>query len=204
MREVSKIRWMAVTAMMGAMATVLMFLDFSVPVMPSFIKFDFSELPALIASFALGPLSGACVCLIKNLLNLLINGSTTGGVGELSNLILGCAFVVPAGLIYQHNKSRKTAIAGSFVGALSMAVLSVFSNYFVIYPIYTNFMPLEAIIGAYQKINPNVNGLLECLLVFNLPFTFVKGAASAVITVLVYKYISPVLKHGGKAPAAGR
>ena len=201
--EVSKIRWMAVTAMMGAMATVLMMLDFSVPMlMPSFIKFDFSELPALIASFALGPLSGACVCLIKNVLNLVLHGSTTGGVGELSKLILGCAFVVPAGIIYKSKKSRKTAIIGSFVGALSMAVLSVFSNYFIIYPIYENFMPLEAIIGAYQKINPRVSGLLECLILFNLPFTFVKGAASAVITVLVYKYISPVLKHGGKAPAA--
>ncbi len=190
--RVSHIRWLTITAMMGAMATVLMMLDFSVPLMPSFIKFDLSELPALISSFALGPLSGVCVCLIKNLLNLPSSG--TGGVGELSNFMLGCAFVVPAGIIYQQKKTRKRAIIGCIAGAVSMAVLSVFSNYFIVYPVYTKFMPLDAIIGAYKEINPNVNGLLSCLLMFNLPFTFIKGACSAVITVAVYKYISPVIK----------
>ncbi|MBQ5332721.1 MAG: ECF transporter S component [Oscillospiraceae bacterium] len=195
--ETSKVRQLTVTAMMGAMAAVLMFFDFPVPMfMPGFIKFDLSELPALITSFAIGPLSGAGVCLLKNLLNILIKGTTTGGVGELSNFILGCAFVVPAGLIYKSKKNKTRAIIGATAGAAAMAVFSIFSNYFFIYPIYTKFMPIEAIIGAYQKLNPKVETLLDALIWFNLPFTFIKGMCSTVLTVAVYKYISPILKHG--------
>lgn len=195
--ETSKVRQLTVTAMMGAMAAVLMFFDFSVPMfMPGFIKFDISELPALISSFAIGPLSGAGVCLLKNLIILLCKGTTTGGVGELSNFILGCAFVVPAGFIYKSKKTRTRAIIGAASGAAIMAVFGIFSNYFFIYPIYTKFMPMEAIINAYQKLNPNVETLLDALIWFNLPFTFIKGMCSTVITVAIYKYISPILKHG--------
>lgn len=203
-KEVSNIRWMTVTALMGAMAAVLEMLNFPIPALiPGFIKFDFSELPALIASFALGPLAGACVCFIKNAVKFVM-GSNTAGVGELSNFILGCAFVVPAGLIYKAKKTKARAIIGSAMGAVSMAALSVVSNYFIIYPIYAaGFGGMDNIINAYRAIDPNVNGLMECLLKFNMPFTFVKGAASAVITVLVYKYISPLIKNGGRQPAAG-
>ncbi|MGN0665034.1 MAG: ECF transporter S component [Huintestinicola sp.] len=199
--ETSKIRWLTVTAMMGAMSTVLMMLEFPVPALiPPFIKFDFSDLPALISAFAMGPLSGVCVCLIKNLINLMHTSS--GGVGEISNFILSCFFVLPAGIIYKIKKTKTRAIVGAAVGAVSMAVLSVFSNYYVVYPIYTNFMPMEAIIEAYKAINPKVENLWDCLIWFNLPFTFIKGAASTVITVLIYKYISPVLK-GRNAPRTG-
>lgn len=195
--EITKVRWLCVTAMLGAMASVLQFLNFHVPIMPSFISFDIAELPALIASFALGPLSGTCVCLIKNLVNL--THTSTGGVGELSNFLLGCAFVVPAGFIYKQHKTKKRAIIGAVTGAVSMAVLSVFTNYFIVYPIYTNFMPMEAIIEAYKAINPNVDNLLQALIMFNLPFTFVKGLASTVVTVAIYKYISPLLKGKGSS-----
>lgn len=201
--ETSKVRQLTVTALMGAMSAVLMFIQIPVPMfMPSFIKFDFSKLPALIASFAIGPLSGACVCLIKNLVNLF--STSTGGVGELSNFILGCAFVVPAGLIYKANKTRTTAIIGALAGSLFMALLSIVSNYFIVYPIYTNFMPMDAILGMYKALNPKVETLLDALIMFNLPFTFVKGLCSTVITVAVYKYISPLLKHGKAARTASQ
>ena len=95
-KGISSIRYMTVTAMLSAVAFILMFLDFSVPFMPPFIKMDLSELPALIGSFAMGPLCGVLICLIKNVLHLFI--TTTGGVGELSNFLLGAAFVLPAGL----------------------------------------------------------------------------------------------------------
>lgn len=187
---------------MGAMAAVLEMLNFPIPALiPGFIKFDLSELPALIASFALGPVSGACVCLIKNLVKL-ITGSNTAGVGELSNFILGCSFVVTAGLIYKSKKNKTRALIGAGAGAVAMALLSVVSNYFIIYPIYAKgFGGMEAIIGAYKVIDPSVETLMDCLIRFNMPFTFVKGAASAVITAVVYKYISPVLKNGGKTRA---
>ena len=186
------VRKLAVTAMLGAVATVLMFISFSVPLMPSFIKLDLSELPALIAAFALGPLWGVCVCLIKNLINVFF--STTGGVGELSNFILGAAFVFTAGMFYKHMGGRKGALIGSLCGAAAMAVISVFSNYFVVYPVYTAFLPMDVILSMYQAINPNVKTLWDALLWFNMPFTFIKGMLSVVITFLIYKKLSPLLK----------
>ena len=187
-----KVRRMAVIAMMGAVSAVLMFFSFNVPFMPGFIKLDFSELPALIATFSLGPSAGAMVCLIKNLVNLPF--STTGGVGELSNFLLGVFFVVPAGLLYLKKKSRKHALLGSFLGAMIMAALSTITNYYIVYPVYSNFMPMNSIIQAYQIINPNVTDLWDCLLWFNMPFTFLKGMCSVLITFLIYKHLSPIIK----------
>lgn len=186
------VRYLTVTAMLSAVAFILMFLDFAVPFMPSFIKMDLSELPALIGSFAMGPVCGVIICLIKNLLHLMI--TSTGGVGELSNFLLGTAFVLPAGLIYKHKKTRTTALVGSVAGALFMGLFSIVSNYFLVYPVYYNFMSEEAILAAYQVILPSMKSILQCLICFNLPFTVVKGLFSVVITFLVYKHISPILK----------
>ncbi len=183
---------MVMTAMLAAVSSVLMFFSFNVPLMPAFIKMDFSELPALIASFALGPISGVTVCLVKNLVNLFF--TTTSGVGELSNFLLGALFVAPAGWIYSKMKRRKGALIGSLVGAVTMAIVSVFTNYYVVYPIYTAFMPMEAIMGMYQAINPAVENLWQALLWFNMPFTFLKGMASVAITFVIYKKISPIIK----------
>ena len=192
MKTKFNVRVITMTGVFGALSAVLMMFSFNVPLMPGFIKMDFSELPALIAAFSMGPLSGAMVCLVKNLINLMF--STTGGVGELSNFILGCAFVIPAGIIYKKSKSKKTAFIGAVVGAVIMAAISVPSNYFVVYPVYTMFLPMEAIIGMYQAINPNVDGLLEALIKFNMPFTFLKGMCSVLITFIIYKHISPIIK----------
>ena len=193
----SKVRVLTGTAMLGAVAAVLMYLEFPIPIMPAFVKLDVSELPALIASFAYGPVSGILVCLIKNLIKL--PSTSTAAVGELFNFVMGALFVGVAGLIYKRNKTRKGAIVGALLGALVMAVVSVPYNYFIVYPAYVVMyhLPLDAIIGMYQAINPNVNGLLACLLVFNQPFTFVKGALDAVLCFLVYKPLSPIL-HGRK------
>lgn len=179
-------------AMLSAIAFVLMFLEFSVPIMPPFIKMDLSDLPELIGAFAMGPVSGVTICLIKNLLHLFL--STTGGVGELSNFLLGTCFVLPAGLIYRKWKGKKSAVIGALLGAVLMAVVSIFSNYYVVYPFYYNFMAKDAILAAYQAIFPEVQDMMQCLIVFNAPFTFVKGLFSVVITVLIYKHISPFLK----------
>lgn len=188
------VRYMTVTAMLSALAFVLMFLDFSVPIMPSFIKMDLSELPALIGAFAMGPWYGVAICLVKNLLHLLI--TSTGGVGEVSNFMLGVFFVLPAGLIYRKKKTKKRAIIGATLGAFLMGVLSIFSNYFVVYPVYSAFMPTEVIISMYQAILPSIEdgNLLQCLIIFNAPYTFFKGMISVVITVLVYKRIAPIIK----------
>lgn len=193
----TKVRALTGTAMLGAVAAVLMYLEFPIPIMPAFVKLDVSELPALIASFAYGPVSGVLVCLIKNLIKL--PSTSTAAVGELFNLVMGALFVGVAGIVYKRNKTRKGAIVGALLGALVMAVVSVPYNYFIVYPAYVVMyhLPLEAIIGMYQAINPSVDGLLTCLLVFNLPFTFVKGVLDAVLCFLIYKPLSPIL-HGRK------
>ncbi len=190
-KRVNHTRRMVMTAILSALSSVLMFFSFNVPLMPSFIKMDLSELPALIAAFSMGPVYGAIVCLVKNLVNVF--STTTGGVGELSNFMLGVFFVVPAGIIYKMRPKFSGAVIGSIVGAAMMAVLSVFSNYYVVYPIYTAFMPMDAIIGMYQAINPSVRNLWQCLLLFNMPFTFIKGMVSAVITIAVYKKLTPLI-----------
>ena len=185
-------RSMAVTAVLGAVSAALMFVAFRVPMMPSFIQMDVSELPALIAAFSMGPLSGVAVCLIKNLVHLLV--TTTGGVGELSNFLLGAAFVLPAGLIYRTRKDRIGALIGSLAGALAMALASLPSNYFITYPFYAMLMPMEAILDMYRAINPNVKTLTDALVWFNMPFTFIKAMLSVAVTFLIYKRISPIIK----------
>ena len=192
------IRKMTVTALMGAAATVLMFLSFGLPFLPPYLKFDFSELPALLASFSLGPVSGAAVCLIKNLFNVF--ASTTGGVGELCNFLMGVLFVVPAGILYHRKPSRKSALIGSLVGLLVMTVGSVFLNYYLVYPAYGLIMPMEAIMDMYRVLIPGVGNLWEGLLAFNAPLTLVKGLADVIVTFLIYKKLSPILQ--GKKAAA--
>ena len=187
-----RVRALAVTAMLSAAATVLMALDFPIPfLIPPFVKMDFSELPALLAAFALGPASGAAVCLVKNLVNLTM--SSTQGVGELCNFLLGICFVVPAGLIYKRRRTRSGALAGSLTGAAVMAVCSVPINYFISYPFYTTFMPLDTIIGMYQALIPSVDGLLACLVIFNAPFTLLKGLLDMALAFLIYKPLSRLL-----------
>lgn len=182
----------AVTAMLSAVATILMALDFPIPfLIPTFVKMDFSELPALLATFSLGPVSGVVVCLVKNLVNLTM--SSTNGVGELCNFLLGVCFVVPAGLVYRYRKTRGGALAGALAGAVVMAVCSVPVNYFISYPFYTVFMPLDVIIGMYQELIPSVDGLLACLVIFNAPFTLLKGLLDLVLAMLIYKPLSPLL-----------
>ncbi len=191
--RVSSARYMAVTGILSAIAFVLMLLQIPVPLlMPSFIKFDFSDLAALLGAFSMGPLCGILVELIKNLLHATMSGSFA--VGELSNFMLGAVFVGVAGAIYKRNRSKKGALIASFVGAIAMAVFSLPSNYFIVYPVYYNFMPEEVILGMYQAILPGMKSVFQSLVVFNLPFTFVKGMIDVVITFLIYKHVSPLLK----------
>ncbi|MCH5171199.1 MAG: ECF transporter S component [Oscillospiraceae bacterium] len=187
-------RAIAATAMLSALAYALMFIEISVPIMPFFIKFDISDLPALIASFAYGPVSGIVVCLVKNVINIFVK-SQTFGIGELSNFLLGVLFVVPAGIIYKRKKTRGGAVLGAAVGAILSAVICFFSNYYIVYPLYAKLlMPNEVILSAYQAILPSVKNLREAIFIFNVPFTFCKFAIDAIFTFLIYKRISPILK----------
>ena len=187
---------LTVTAMLSTVAFLLMFVEFPIPALiPAFVKLDISDLPELLAAFSLGPVYGVVVSFLKNLLFSVLHGTSSAYVGELFNFIMGAVFSFSAGFIYQKHKSRRGALIGALVGAALMAALSVPLNYFVVYPAYVVFykLPLEAIIGMYQAIRPSTNGLLECLLVFNMPFTFCKGMLDVALCFLIYKPLSPLL-----------
>ena len=191
---------LTVAAMLSAVAFILMFIEFPLPMLiPSFVKMDFSDLPALLGAFALGPVYGVVISFMKNLLHIIIKGTSTACVGELCNFMLGAVFSAVAGFVYKRSKTRRSALIGAGLGAVIMAVVSVPYNYFIVYPAYVVLyhLPLDAIIGMYQAINPSVDGLLACLLTFNLPFTLFKGLLDAALCFLIYKPLSPIL-HGRK------
>ena len=158
------------------------------------IKLDISDLPALFGTFVYGPLCGVTICLVKNVLHSF--ATNTVFVGEISNFILGCAFVVPAGMIYQKMKNKKGAIIASLTGSVAMALLSIVSNYFFVYPIYYNFMSKDLILQAYQAIFPGVKSILQALVVFNVPFTLLKGLICVVLAWILYVPLAPILRTG--------
>ena len=185
---------LAVTAMLTAIAVALQYIEFSLPIVPSFRKLDFSDLPELIGTFVLGPWWALAICFLKNLIH--IPFGTSGGVGELSNFLLGATFVVVAGLIYQHKKTRKTALIACLSGAAAMAVMSFPTNYFIVYPAYAQMWfggTLDPVIGMYRALLPAADTLEKALLFFNLPFTLVKGLLVSLITMFIYKPLSNLI-----------
>ena len=186
------LRKLVFTALLGALGAVLLkYLCFPLPFMPGFITFDLSDVPALLASLTMGPISGAAVCLLKNLLGFF--SSQTGGVGEISNFLLSCLLVIPAGFIAQKaGHTTKRVVIACVCGAISMAGVGILTNYFIIYPLYTTVMPMEAIIGAYSAIYSGADSLIKCLLIFNLPFTFVKGMVAVLVCIPLYKRLRPI------------
>lgn len=192
-KKQNRTRLIAGCGMLTAAAVVLQYLEIPIPFIPSFIKLDFSDLPELIGAFAYGPLAGILIALVKNVIHLAVTQS--GAIGELSNFLLGAVFSGIAGLIYKTHKTMKGALVGGVVGATAMALVSFPSNLFIVYPFYYNFMPKEVVLQAYQDIVPSMTSIEQSLLVFNLPFTLIKGILCVVICMLIYKPLSPVL-HG--------
>lgn len=189
-----QIRVLTGTAMLTAVGVVLQYLEIAIPIIPSFIKLDFSDLPDLIGAFAYGPVAGVIICLLRNLIHMAV--SQSGFVGELSNFILGSTFVLVAGLIYKKNKTKKGAVIGGISGAAAMAAVALPLNYFVIYPLYYNVIgiPEPVVLEMYQVILKSVKNIFEGILIFNVPFTFVKALISVVISTIIYKPLSPLLK----------
>lgn len=183
-----------VTGLLTAVAVALQYIEVPIPLVPSFLKLDFSDLPELIGSFVLGPQYGVIICLLKNLIHLPVSGSMF--VGEFSNFILGAIFVFVAGMIYKFNKTKKGAVIGCIAGAAAMAVLSVVTNYFVVYPVYAQLWAggdMNVIVNMYKTILPYSDTLLKSLVIFNVPFTLFKGIVDAIIAIIIYKPLSNVI-----------
>lgn len=195
-KQAERTHKLAVAGMLSAVAFILMYVEFPIPALiPAFIKLDVSDLPELLAAFALGPIWGVIVTLAKNVLFSILHGTSSNYVGELCNFLLGSVFAFTAGLVYHRGKSRRSALLGAVLGAALMALVSVPINYFIVYPAYVVVygMPTEAIIGMYQAIRPGADSLMKCLVAFNLPFTFCKGLLDVVLCFLIYKPLSPIL-----------
>lgn len=191
--------------MFGALAGVLMVFELPLPfIAPSFYGLDLSEVPILVGSFALGPVAGAVMELVKILVKLVLKPTSTGFVGELANLTFGCAMVVPAGLIYKYRRSKKGAMIGLAVGTVTMTLVAIVGNALVMLPFYSNFMPLDTIIAAGAAINPAVSNVWTFVFICVGPFNVLKGVVVSVITALVYKRVSVVIHSAGDAPAGSR
>ena len=187
------IRRIAACGILTAMAVLLMYLEVPLPFMPVFLKFDFSELPVLIGSFALGPVWGIVIELLKNLIHLPV--TQTMGIGELSNFITGVIYVGTAGIIYRKLLTKKGAALSMVIATLVLAAVSVPVNAFITLPLYGSMMgfPLEAIIGMSAAANPLVKDKLSLLLAVFVPFNLFKGFVIALITFFVYKPISRLI-----------
>lgn len=186
--------WVAKAGILTAAAVVLMYLELSLPFMPVFLMFDFSEVVVLIASFSMGPLTGILVELAKNLLHL--PATHTGGVGELANFLIGSAFVGTAGLMYQRMKTRRGAFVAMACGTLAMTLLASLINRYFLIPFYIQMMglPLPAIIGmVHEAGNTLVTDLNSLILFVFVPFNLFKGIVVSLIVALIYKRISPLL-----------
>ena len=193
----NKTRTLVEIGMLGAIATVLMLFEFPIPfIAPPFYEMDLSEVPVLVGAFALGPMAGATIELIKILINLMINGTATAFVGEIGNYIIGCSFIIPAAVIYKKKKSKKNALIAMIVGTLTMAVFGCFLNAYVLLPTYAAAfgMPIDAIIGMGSAINPSITNIMTFVVIAVAPFNIIKGFIVSLITMLIYKHISPILK----------
>lgn len=188
-----KLNYTLKATLLGAIGFILGFLETPLFIFPDFYKIDISEITTIISGFALGPVFAVVTAAIKNMLGLFT--TTTGGVGQLANFLVGSAFAVPAALIYRRKKNIAHAITGLVVGTLGMMLMGLVMNKYVLLPFYANVMkfPLEAIIGLANKLNAQVTDLNSFLIWVVAPFNLIKGAILSVIVLLIYKKISPLL-----------
>ncbi|MBE6007104.1 MAG: ECF transporter S component [Lachnospiraceae bacterium] len=192
-------RKIVMIGMFSALSGILYCFDFSIPVIaPEFYKLDFSELPAMIAGFAFGPVAGVLVEFIKELVKLVIKGTSTAFVGDLANFLIGCMLVLPASIIYQFKKSKTGAIMGCVAGTVIMTVFGTMFNAVYLLPAFSKLfgLPLDAILGMGAAINPGVKDLTSFVILMVAPINIIKGVGISVLTMLIYKKVSPIIKYG--------
>ena len=189
---VLSVRTISMTAMLSAVAYLLAFVEFPVPLSPSFARMDLSDLPALIGAFAFGPFSGLLIELVKNTLQLLT--TSTGGIGEIANFLMGASYVVTAGFIYKRHKTKKTALLACIAASFVMGAAAALANYFILLPLFETFMPLDQLIASFGAFLPFIHTKLDIVLFNALPFNILKGLVIGGVTMLIYKKLALVLK----------
>lgn len=195
-KELLNVKVMAQIGMLSAIAAVLMLFEIPLWFGPSFYKIDLSELPVLIGSFAIGPTAGVLIELVKILLNFVIDGTTTAGVGEGANFLIGCAFILPSAIIYHRKKTRKGALLGMSIGIMTLIIVGSLLNVFVLLPVYSKAygIPLEGLIEMGTAVNPYITDLSSFVMFAVVPFNLIKGVLVSSITFILYKKISPIIR----------
>ena len=192
-KKLLNIKNMTKISILSVIAFILMQIEFPIPIFPSFLKIDLSDLPALVGGFALGPIVGILIELFKNLMHLI--QTSTSGVGELANFLVGVALVAPASLIYYRNKTRNKSGSGLVGCTIGMGIVGGLSNYYILLPFYANVLkfPIEAIVEMGSLVNSNIVDLNSLIFYAIIPFNILKGIVLSVITMLIYKRISSLL-----------
>ena len=193
----TKINKLVIMAMFSAVAAVLMYVEFPITfIAPSFYEMDLSEVPVMIGSFMLGPCAGVIMEAVKVLLKLVLKGTSTAFVGDFANFILGCALVVPASVVYHTKKTKKRAIIGLVTGGIVLIVSGVFLNALYLLPKYSQLygMPVETFINMGAAINPAISNIFTFVILAVAPFNLIKATVVGVITMLLYKYLSRLIK----------
>lgn len=185
-------RTITITALLASISYILAFFEFPVPLSPSFARMDLSDIPALIGAFALGPATGVIIELIKNVLQLL--STSTAGIGELANFLIGASYVWIAGFIYKYKRTKKGAISAYIISSIVMGVVAMIVNYFILLPLFETFMPLDQLIASFSEFLPFIQTKLDVVLYNVLPFNVIKGLVVGLVTMVVYKKLAPVLK----------
>ena len=185
----------AKVAVLGAVAFVIMLAEIPLPFFPPFYKLDFSEVVVLMGGFALGPLPAVAIEALKIILNLMFTGTMTAYVGEIANFLIGLSFVLPAVIIYHKNKTRQNAIRGLLIGSVCLIVVGALLNGFVLLPAYSYFyhMPMDALIGMGSALIPAIRNRLTFVLFATAPFNLIKAIVTSLLTIALYKRISPIL-----------
>jgi riboflavin transporter FmnP len=196
----SKLNFMTKTAMLSVIGFLLMFIELPIPIFPAFLKIDISDLPAIIGCFALGPVAGIVIELVKNILHGIFVGGTAF-IGEFANFAVGALMVSAAGIIYKRKKTKTNAIVGLIAGTLVMSVGASILNYFIVLPLYEAVLhyPVSAIVAMGTKINPHITNLNTLVVLSILPFNILKGIVISAITIPVYKSISPFIQKEAAA-----
>ncbi len=182
-------------SVLSAMALILMFFEFPLPIFPSFLKIDISDIPALLGAFAMGPFAGIVIELLKNLLYIVTKGSQTAFIGEFANFIVGATLVGTAGILYKRSKTRKNALTSIVLGVLVMSVVASLANYKVFLPLYESKLgfPISSMVAEGAKIFKGITDLKSFVAYSILPFNLFKGILIGIITFLAYKRLSPIL-----------
>ena len=189
-KKTLSVQYLTRIAVLTALSSILFMI--SIPIV-AFYSLDLSNLPVLLGAFSMGPVAGLIILGLKSLIGCLT--SSTMYVGELADFIMGAAFVLPAALIYQRNKSRKGALIGMITGTVALILAGCLTNAYLLIPFYMKAfgMSMEAIIGMCAQALPFVDTELKVILFVTAPFNLLKGVVLCVLTYMIYKPLSPLL-----------